>query len=65
VNKREAHKLVCRCVRELFDGHFNEFLYYSGDDGSERLEADVKRMEEALQDFLDEMYRRGEDDERN
>ena len=61
MTKRKAKGLVCHVVASFMDakvGHDNGFVYENS--GGYRSLEDTVRMEAALQDLVDELYKRGE-----
>ena len=65
MTSREAKKRVCRAVRRLLQDRYgsleNEFVWLLGRDadGCRLSEKDQWRMDNAFNELLDEMYRRG------
>ena len=61
MNRREAKQRVCNAVAHIMSMSSQgpgEWLYQD-DDGSDLSPADVTRMEEAFEELMDELRRRG------
>lgn len=58
MNRREAKRQVCACAARLLDPtHTNEWLYEDRE-GRPYAQADRARMEDALNELVNELWRR-------
>ena len=58
MNRREAKRKACHFAWRILDGHVNSFLY------EEESQADTDRLGEAWNELMDELFRRGRQQQR-